>query len=461
MVRTTSAIPVGTQFSPDLVNLRAFCREAIESQNQSDLQDRAWAGNVRIAPPKNPPTKRQRNLPLEAAAQYGLLDTNYRATSLAEEIADLSEEQGLELFAKHILLHLGGLRVVEAVQQMQKDRAVTGQSVTGDSLARYLTSQGFPVSEHNTAINSLRMWLAKVGVFSSKGWEVDEVRKAELVGLSDGEIATLVGMSEDSQAMALALCRIRPDGWILASEVREHAETIEGHSLPRSSLPKLLDPLQAAGLVEYRSGGTRSGKSVTVRTTDSFSADVLQPFLEFATEDLDPVITAYYAMDLASIREALDSDDRHKKGQALEVYAVTLMRLLGLRFVEWRLRGDDTGGAEIDVVLEGVMGAVPTRWQVQCKNTRSKVGLDEVAKEVGLVPVTKATHLMLLTTSDFSSEARRFAEETMRNSSLSIFLIGGSDFNRILESQGAALLGILKGQSARILDLHRVGHVDS
>jgi Restriction endonuclease len=136
---------------------------------------------------------------------------------------------------------------------------------------------------------------------------------------------------------------------------------------------------------------------------------------------------------------------------------VIIMRLLGLRFVQWRQRGTETGGAEIDVVLSGLMGAVPTRWQVQCKNTPSaKIGVEDVAKEVGLTPITKATILML-STSGFSKDAQVFADETMRNSSLSIFLLGKEEFESILETQGTALVSILRGESNRILSLQRVG----
>jgi hypothetical protein len=280
MPRPTSAIPVGTQFSPDLVNLKAFCAELIAGNGVKDvLEDRVWQPNVRIAKRTGPPTRRGRSLPLESARQYGLLNKDYSATQLAEALAAADEDLGIELFGRHILLECGGLRVVEAAQQMQQDQAFTGVRVTGDTLAAYLTAQGFTVIEHNTAINSLRMWLANAGIFKGKGWQVDENRKRELLGLDDMDIATLVSLPSDSAAMAIALCRIKPTAPVLASEVRELAEVIEGRRLGRSSLPKLLEPLKVAGLIDFKSGGTRSGKSAKVWLEDKFNAEVLEPFL--------------------------------------------------------------------------------------------------------------------------------------------------------------------------------------
>src|SRR5207245_7788187 len=113
-----------------------------------------------------------------------------------------------EAFARHIMLNLGGLRVVEAAQQMKMDSL----TITGDTLAEYLSDQGFPVTVHNTAINSMRMWLARAGVFDAKTWDLNAQRKELLLGLSDESIATLVSFTPEQRAFALALCRINPLG---------------------------------------------------------------------------------------------------------------------------------------------------------------------------------------------------------------------------------------------------------
>ena len=167
------------------------------SGNLQILRERVVLPPVRRRPYGSPPTRRMRGLPLEAGVQYGLLTSGtYEATELARELANLQAPQIYEAFARHILLRLNGLRVVEAIQEMELDR----KKITGDSLAQYLTDQGFRVTIHNTAINTMRMWLAEAGLFpkAKKGnevWITDRETKKELLGMDDKVIATLVGLT--------------------------------------------------------------------------------------------------------------------------------------------------------------------------------------------------------------------------------------------------------------------------
>ena len=158
----TSRIPVGTQFSPGVISLSGFLSAAVEhSGDKEALLEAVWGPKVRIRSPGNEPTKRRRSLPLESAVQYGLLTKDtYEATPLARELVSLEPPELFDRFARHILLSRGGLRVVEGIEQMRSDDL----PVTGDSLAEFLTAQGFRVTVHNTAINTLRMWLAEAGV---------------------------------------------------------------------------------------------------------------------------------------------------------------------------------------------------------------------------------------------------------------------------------------------------------
>ncbi|MHB8585223.1 MAG: restriction endonuclease [Thermoplasmatota archaeon] len=458
MAGPESAIPVGTQFSPDLVDLREFLRACIRHGGDKPAMERAvWQAPVRIAPVRAPPTRRRASLPLEAARQYGLLDAAYQPTDLARKLADLASDRMYSEFARHILLNLRGLRVVEAAQQMAMDEPLTGTRITGDTLAAYLTAQGFRVTIHNTAINSLRMWLAKAGVFRD-GWAVDGGAKAVLLGLNDKDIAALVQLNEQERAFLLALCRLNPTGPIAASRVREMAENIIGIGyIDRSSLPKLMRPLEEAGLVRVRSGGTRSGKTATVETTEKFSSEVLQPFVERTVKDMDAVVTDYYNRAIPEILTQLDANDSDTKGRALEAYAIQVMRLLGLRFVKWRLRAGDSRSAEVDVVMAGVMGGVPTRWQVQCKNQTVAMSVEDVAKEVGLVPLTKATHILIISRGGYTKPALAYARDVMRQSQVSLFLLDSDDFESIRSSRGAALAGIIRRKSEEIGSLPRVG----
>lgn len=456
MGKAASDIPVGTQFTPALINLEAFLAALCKyGGDRGALHAAIWSPAVHRKQPSIPKSRRRANLPSEAAVQYGLLEPKiYEETELARRLAKLSGRTLQEAFARHILLNCGGLRVVEAVEQMQIDKA-TGLSdveVTGDSLARYLSVQGFRVTEHNTAINSVRMWLAEANLFPKRGWEVDPMVKERLVGLTDEAVAILAGLSDAVLAFVDALCRVNPPDWCKASDVRDLAEATLGVRLGRASLPKeVLEPLKKAGLIQYKTKGTKGGKVALLRPTPAFDKEVLRPFVTKTVKSLDPVVTEYYKTRPENIYAALESKDTFEKGRALEAYAIHIMRLLRLRFLEWRKRGPATGGAEIDVTLGGLMGVIPTVWQVQCKNTPSgRIRLEDVSKEVGQVPTTRATHVMLVANATITRDAVEFSMATMRNSPLTIFLLGAQEYEAIKKNPGA-LGAILRAQAEKIV----------
>ena len=99
----------------------------------------------------------------------------------------------------------------------------------------------------------------------------------------------------------------------------------------------------------------------------------------------DPKLVALLRRPLPEILKELSDTDRHVKGLALEALAFKIMRLLDMDYVATRLRGAQTGGAEVDLVFQSAR-LVFSRWQIQCKNT-PRVALDDVAKEVGLNPL--------------------------------------------------------------------------
>lgn len=199
--------------------------------------------------------------------------------------------------------------------------------------------------------------------------------------------------------------------------------------------------------VEYRTGGTRGGKASQTRVTDKFDREVLLPFVTKTIRDLDASVSAYYKKRPEDIYAGLESQDGHVKGQALEAFAIFVMRLMGLRFAGWRKRAE----AEVDALLEGVLGPVATRWQVQCKNTPSTaVRLEEVAKEVGLLPLTRATHVLFVANSTFSDDARRYARNVMKTMPVGIYFLDRRDFQD-LRSSPEKITAILKEQSASML----------
>lgn len=453
MPREASAIPVGTGFTPQQINLPAFLEALITySGNPEALKAAVWEAPVRMILPDEPPTGRKASLPVEAAIQYGLLTRDREATDLTFSLADCSEPELYERFARHILLELCGLRVIEGIRQMNSDDL----KITGDSLAEYLIAQGFQVSVHNTAINSMRMWLSLAGVFPpgrSNAWQISEDVVEQLIGLDRSTVALLGDLDEAQRGFLEGLCVLDPDDWYPAAEVRNWAETTKGISFGRQSLPKaVLWKLEGLGLIEVDPGGTRSGKTSKIRTTENFRSEVLAPFLRKTLNDLDSAVSRYYTERPDDIYVGLSADDPHVRGVSLEAYTIHIMRLLGLQFVAWRKRSAQTGQAEVDILMTGLLGGLPTRWQLQCKNTTRAISLDDVAKEVGLLPITAATHIMFVANAPVSKGARTFANKIMTRSATTVFLLDKNDFKKIRKAP-TSIAQILRSQSKAILRL--------
>jgi len=463
MPKEPSQIPVGTQFSPRLIDLEEFILALIINSGDKHKQEEAiWKTPVNIRKKiSNNKTRRTKSLPLEAAVQYGLLDKKYEATELCHRLSKLEKNVLYDEFARHILFNLNGLRVVEAAEHMKEDSL----KITGDTLAAYLSDQGFKVVVHNTAINSLRLWLAKAGVFPISGansWEVNAGVKERLLGFNDLTMAILVGLNDDQKAFSLALCRAvdsTKNKTFKASDIRDLAEMSEGKRFDRANLAKtFLEPLKESGLIQYSSKGTQGGKSATLTITDKFEADILEPFLETTMQSLDAPLTVYYRKSPKEIYSELDSKSPHIKGIALEAYAIYVMKLLGLRFVAWRKRAkEETGQAEIDVVMSGMLGGIATRWQIQCKNKPSgNITLEDIAKEVGLIPLTKATHIMIIANCLATSHAKTFAQEVMKNSPIMILILEKTDYEKI-KSTPTSIAKIIAEKSREIEKISKHG----
>jgi hypothetical protein len=460
-----SQIPVGSQFSPSLISLpalvAAFCAH---SGDRDALIDAVNRPPVRQGA-RVPVTRRNRSLPIEAAVQYGLLEgDSHTVTAFGRSLAELPEVEQFRAFARHILLNLGGLRVVQGAEEMIAEGQADGQKVTGDTLARHLTAQGFFVAEHNTAINTLRMWLAQAGVFPLNGkdanaWTPDRRAIEDLVGLDKAGMEALAAFSNEQKAFAIALARRNPKvgEWIPAADIRDSAEGVSGLRISRSSLPNaVLKPLEAAGLIQFQSGGTKAGKTSLLAVTPKFNAEVLEPFLQRTCAFLDPSLSDYFRRRPADIRAAIDSPSKNVAGVALEAFAIQVMRTLGLTFDGWQRRAADTAWGEVDVLMSGVIGCVPTRWQVQCKNTKQTVPHEVLAREFGLRESTRATHILVMTRGKFSANAVNFAATMMRTARMPIFLVDGNAFEKILE-EPSRLAAELRQQSQKMAELLRKG----
>lgn len=157
-------------------------------------------------------------------------------------------------------------------------------------------------------------------------------------------------------------------------------------------------------------------------------------------------------MSYSDILSGLDDPNKHKKGLALEALAFYLGRLLGLEFVQWRLRSKETGGAELDVIMEGA-NLIFSRWQIQCKNT-SEATLEDIAKELGLAQIIKTNIIMIVTTGRIGDKARAFAERITRETNHQIVLLHKIHLEK-LKKDPTEIVDILSIQSEQAMELKR------
>ena len=216
----------------------------------------------------------------------------------------------------------------------------------------------------------------------------------------------------------------------------------------------MLNALVSAGYIEAtKTTSGRGAKPFLVKPTEKVDAEILGPLLDQLKDQVDPKLLSLLTKPLAEILEEINSEDRYVGGLALEALAFKLMRTLGMDYMATRLRAKDTGGAEVDLIFQSTR-LIYSRWQVQCKNT-ARVALDDVAKEVGLTHFLKSNVIVIVTTGDVSSEARRYANKIMSDSNLAIVMINHADLNGVTDNP-ANLIDAFRREAEHAMTLKKM-----
>ncbi|MGH2764964.1 MAG: restriction endonuclease [Actinomycetota bacterium] len=137
---------------------------------------------------------------------------------------------------------------------------------------------------------------------------------------------------------------------------------------------------------------------------------------------------------MAEVRDDSLSTDR--RGKALEGVALQLARALGLRFVAWRRRAHETGGAEVDLIAAQANGRFAI-WQIQCKvgSIRSR---DVVDREVGVAQPLKSNVILFVTAGTVGEAVRDAAETHMKATGLNIIFLDGDDLDTVTAGRSPA-----------------------
>lgn len=431
-----SDLPFGSEFSPSQIDLGRVLEFA-------DLHGGDWKAfeeavkTAYFASHKTDDYNRGKlanNTKLGMIA-YGIIDRDANLTPLGKELHGIRKDKA-KLYgrlAKHILLNLHGMSLVRCIQDMMASGEVVSLTTLRDGLA----SRGVHYPSGGKHPSMMRLWLAKAGVFVGKRWQVDPHKVEDILGLHPDEFEKLGDFTLEQRAFLRALANTGITDPQPANEIVKLAGATFGVKFPEKSLPKLvLQALQDAGYITAtKTTSGRGAKPFLVAPTAKLIADVVEPLLEQLKGQTDPKLMALLRKPLADILKEMKSKDRYTAGLALEALAFKIMRLLDMTYVATRLRANQTGGAEVDLIFEAAR-LVFSRWQIQCKNT-GRVSLDDVAKEVGLTHFLKSNVIVIVTTGDIGGEARRYANKIMSDSNMAIVMLDGADLKSISDNASA------------------------
>lgn len=199
-----------------------------------------------------------------------------------------------------------------------------------------------------------------------------------------------------------------------------------------------------------KTGNGNGAQTILVAPTEKLLNELVEPMLRRLATQADPRVVALLRQPLREILPDLDNSDTRVAGLALEAVALNLMRLLNMDYVATRLRGAETGGAEVDLVCQSTR-LVFTRWQIQCKNA-PRMSIDDVAREVGLTHILKSNAAVVVTTGTVDPEARRYANKVMADSSLAIVLMDGEDLEAIVDNP-THIVPIFKREARHAMEL--------
>ena len=364
-----SDLPFGSEFSPSQIDLstvlelaeihggdwRAFedaVRQSYFARHKTDERNRRKLAN---------------NTKLGMIA-YGVIERDATLTDFGKELFALKADEAelIERLARHILLNLLGMTLVRCVQDM----AAAGEQVNLTTLRRGLAARGVHYPSGGKHPSMMRLWLAKAGVFVGSRWQADPRRIEDILGLNPDQFGTLAEFTAEQRAFLRALANTGTTEPQPANEIARLAAASYGVEFPEKSLPKLV--LNALAEADYittkKTTSGRGAKPFLVAPTPKLIADVVEPLLRQLEKQTDPKLLKLLRTPLSAILAAMKDKDRYKARLALEALAFKIMRLLDMTYVATRLRANQTGGAEVDLIFESAR-LVFSRWQVQCKNT--------------------------------------------------------------------------------------------
>ncbi len=444
-----SDLPFGSEFSPSQINLVTVLELAKGHSN--DIK--AFEDAIRLTYFVDYKTSDENKHKLAMNAKlgmiaYGLINRDINLTELGEYLYTIrgDKTQLYYNFAKHILLNLHGVTLVQCVQDIQ----ASGETVTLTVLREWLEQRGIHFPRGGKHPSMMRLWLEKAGVFVHD-WVIDEDRLQQILGTSIKNVEVLASFTSAQQAFLKTLANMGGTGPYLSNDVEKLAANTYGIKFDEKAFArKILYPLEETGYITLVRGEGRGAKPSLISITEKLDKTLIVPLLAQIEMQVGAELASLQRQSLTDILEKMKVTDTYNRGLALEALAFKLMRLIDLSYLYTRLRGSVTGGAEVDLLFESDR-LVYSRWQIQCKNT-DRVSLDDVAKEVGLTHSLKSNVIVIVSTGNIGAEARKYANKVMQDSNLCIIMIDRIDIQNI-ENNPSSIIDILNREAKRTMKL--------
>lgn len=449
----------GDQFEAERTPLQEILRLCQENQgNRNALQQEIQRHYFSDHGTEDNSRKMAMNCVLSLNA-YGLIALDqtkkrYSTTDLHQILFASLENTALmyQKFAQHILTQLEGLTLLRLIENIR----ARGEQVSLEYLGEELNDLGLKIPPNSTYISTMRGWLARAEVFRANGYEVNWDVVYELIHIDTGSIQHLYSLPLEQKFFLLSMVSLAITEFSPSNKIAKHTRSVYSIRLTSKNLVKdILVPLEQQGFIEVtKTTEGRGAKPHDVRLTTKSQNELYLPLLENLVQ-LTELTLAELNRTFEVVVAELEHPEKHIRGVALELFAIWLVRLLGLRFSKWRLRSyQATGGGEVDVMAASDK-IVYSRWQIQCKNLKGKVDVDTIAKEVGLTFITKADVIMVVTTGDFTSEAVNYANQVTDTSRYYIILLDGTDIKKII-ADSTKIVDILNLKARRVLQ-KRIG----
>ena len=124
------------------------------------------------------------------------------------------------LLAKHILLGMNGVNIVETLREM----SAAGMKIQLKSLPDELALRGIDASSNSSDLSGVLGWLREAGVLDN--YTVNETQYAELVGAPTQTLNALKNLNSEQISFLRAMVALNVTDWTPYNSICRHAEAL-------------------------------------------------------------------------------------------------------------------------------------------------------------------------------------------------------------------------------------------